>query len=130
MAKRLGDKVEPHDLTPRLPDTDGDTSVGDAVAVDAGDATPFDGDVHNAVVAVRPSGDMAGDNIPATMSGVVIASVASGVTAGDGVGGGNATNGTVGELESGGDRGVALSDAGGTYAGADLPDGAAAVYLH
>lgn len=129
MAKYLGDKVEARTTTIGLTDSDGDTSVGDAVAVASGDATPADTEAHDGAVGVRARGEMSASNIPTVISGVVIATVASGLTAGTYVGAGNATDGTTGALASGGDRGVLLSDEGGSYKGSALETGEAAVYL-
>lgn len=130
MAKQLGDKVEQDAETTREPDTDGDTVVGDVVALSGGDATPYDGDTHGAEVGVRADGRMSGDNIPVVNHGHVVAK-ASGVTAGDNVTGGNGTDGTTGQFvtATGTGRGVAKSDAGGTYEGADIPAGAAVIDL-
>lgn len=129
MAKKLGDKVEARTTTIGLPDADGDCSVGEVVTLDAGDLAPFDGDVHTGEVGVRAKGESSGDAAPVTTHGAIVASVVAGLTAGTKVGGGNATAATVGQFDSGGDRGVLLSDEGGKYKGSDIPAGAAVVDL-
>jgi len=129
MAKYIGDKVEAHTSTIGLDDSDDDCEVGDAVALDGGDITPADTESHDGAVGVRARGEKSGDAAPVVTHGAVVASVATGLTGGTEVGAGNATDGTVGQFASGGSRGVLLCDEGGTYKGADIPDGAAVVDL-
>lgn len=130
MAKHLGDKPEAHDVSIGLPDPNDNTAIGEALGLNAsGNLEPFDAEVHGGVVGARPKGAKNGDNAPVVTHNVVIASVASGLTAGTEVGGGNATDGTTGQFASGGSRGVLLCDEGGTYKGGDIPAGAAAVDL-
>lgn len=132
MAKDLGDIVEAHASNYLFEDADEDTSVGECVDFDgSGDLTPADTEAGHTGLGVRPKGDTTGtDNIPVVVDGVVIASVDTGISAGDEVGPGNATDGTVGQLVSGGDRGKALCDEGGTYKGASLDANEAAILLY
>lgn len=100
-----------------------DVDNGAAVALDGGDMADVDTD-SNELAGVAGKGDRL------VLSGAVVAAAATGVSDGDRVGGGNATDGTVGEfdVESGG-PGVALSDVGGTWQGKDVPDGYAVIHI-
>lgn len=130
MPKDIGDNVEARANTIGLPDPNDATSVGDVLALDAdGNCVPYDGDSHSSVVGVRAKGAKSGDNIPVTVHGAIVASAASGIAAGAGAGGGNATDGTTGAFASGGSRGTVLCDEGGSYKGSDIASGAAVVDL-
>lgn len=133
MAKKLGDKVEARTTTIGLADSDEDCAVGDAVALASGDLTPGDASAGHELTGVRAKGDMSGDQAPATVSGIIVANVDSGVTAGSDLDlvdtsvTGAPAAGTL--VASSGGPAHALSDEGGSYKGASIPDGAAAVLL-
>lgn len=113
---------------------DGSPARGDAVAIASGQVTQAfdDGTTVNPAVGVMsdtndPAADNdAGDNVSVELAGVVIANVASGITAGEQLGASGTNNG---ELAAGSDDIFALSDEGGTYQGASLDAGYAAVHL-
>ena len=124
MSKPLGHVASANAQVVGLPDADESTSVGDAVTIDDGDLEPT-GDTDD-LTGIRARGLEAGADYSVVVSGVVIANVATGVSAGDDLD----TSATAGQLaaESGGPV-HALSDEGGTWKGADLPDNAAAVVV-
>ncbi|WP_226041574.1 hypothetical protein [Natrinema sp. DC36] len=114
------------------PDSDDSTAAGDVVAIAAGDIEPADGDSGHAFLGVRARGRATENSgvAPAHVSGPTVAAVEGTVSAGDDLDVGNATNGTVGTLEtSSGGPAHALSDAGGSWRGQDAPAGYAWILL-
>jgi hypothetical protein len=129
MSKTEGEVLYSGATTVPVPDADNNTSAGDAVALSGGDLEPADGD-SNERLGVRCEGRQSGDQTTVLLDGVVVAAVATGTGAGVRVDIGNATNSTAGEFEaSAGGPGVTLSAEGGTYKGADIPAGYAAVAI-
>jgi len=129
MSKTEGEILYHGSTTVPVPDSDDNTSAGDAVALASGDLTPADGD-SNERLGVRVEGRQSGDQSTVLLDGVVVAAVASGTAAGARVDIGNATNSTVGKFEaSAGGPAVTLSAEGGTYKGASIPSGYAAVAI-
>lgn len=127
--KEAGEVLYSGATTVPVPDADDNTSAGDAVALASGDLEPADGDA-NERLGVRCEGQKSGDQANVLLDGVVVAAVATGTAAGARVDIGNATNSTVGAFEaSAGGPGVTLSAEGGTYKGADIPSGYAAVAI-
>lgn len=130
MASEAGQEGGASTDTIGYPDADESASVGDVVAIDAGDLEPADGDAGHETLGVRARGRRAGDVAPVHVSGPTVAAVDGAVVAGDDLDAGNATNGTVGAFEtSSGGPAHALSDAGGSWRGASAPDGYAWVLL-
>lgn len=113
---------------------DGSPARGDAVAITGGQVTQAldDGTTVNPALGVMTdrndpaSENAAGDNVSVQLGGVVIANVASGVTAGAQLGASGTNNG---ELAAGSDDIFALSDEGGSFKGSSLDAGYAAVHL-
>jgi len=127
--KEAGEVIYHGSTTVPVPDSDGNTSAGDAVALASGDLEPADGDA-NERLGVRAEGRTSGDQATVVLDGVVVAAVDSGVSAGTRVDIGNATNSTVGEFEaSSGGPAVTLCAEGGTYKGASIPSGYAVVAI-
>lgn len=125
MSKPLGHVASANAQTTGLPDTDESTEPGDAVTIDDGDLEPA-GDTDD-LTGIRARGLEAGADYSVVLDGVVIANVATGVEAGDDLD----TSATAGQLEaSSGGPVHALSDEGGEWKGAQLPDNAAAVKVN
>lgn len=108
---------------------------GDLVTLDAnGQVAPSDADNSIGVVSdVVEDGHDAGDNIEVRVGGVVVSNVASGTVAGEGLGEPDSAatgGGTAGEMNGvGGSEYDVLSDEGGSYKGASMETGYAAVNL-
>jgi len=129
MSKTAGEVLYHGATTVPVPDADDNTSAGDAVALSGGDLEPADGD-SNERLGVVVEGMQAGDQKTVLLDGAVVAAVADATGEGVRVDIGNATAGTVGAFEaSSGGPGVTLSAEGGTYKGADIPSGYAAVAI-
>ena len=127
--KEAGEVLYGGATTVPVPDADGNTSPGDAVALASGDIEPADGD-NNERLGVRAEGRQSGDQATVVLDGVVVAAVATGTAAGARVDIGNTTNSTVGKFAAmAGGPGVTLCAEGGTYKGAVIPAGYAAVAL-
>lgn len=127
--KEPGDVVYAESLKIPVPDSDGSTAAGDAVALASGDLAIADA-ASNERLGVRASGALQGDQAPVVLDGVVIAAVASGVAAGTRVGIGSSASSNAGLfVASSGGPAVTLSGEGGTYKGASLPTGYAAVAI-
>ena len=127
--KEAGEVIYHGSTTVPVPDADGNTSAGDAVALSGGDLEPADGDA-NERLGVRVEGRTSGDQATVLLDGVIVAAVASGTGAGIRVDIGNATNSTAGAVEaSAGGPAVTLCAEGGTYKGADIPSGYAVVAI-
>jgi len=125
--KEPGEVIYGGATTVPVPDSDDNTSAGDAVALDGGDLEPADGD-NNERLGVRAEGRESGDQETVVLDGAVVAAVASGTGEGVRVDIGNTTNSTVGKFEaSSGGPAVTLCAEGGTYKGADIPAGYAVV---
>jgi len=130
MPKDAGDSVGSQTDTIGYTDSDGNTSAGEAVAIATGEIEPADSDAGHALLGVRSSNRPADDTEGVHVRGIVIAQVAAGVTAGEDLDVGNATDGTVGKLaQSSGGPAHALSDEGGTYKGESLDANEAAVLI-
>lgn len=114
----LGDDVQ------ESRDDDGSVSAGDAVAIDSnGDLTQVDTDANELAGVYTEAGNLG-------LGGVYVAAAASGVTAGNRVGAGNATGSSTGQfVATSGGEGVALSDTGGSWLGYDVPAGYAVISL-
>lgn len=135
MSKELGDQAAGGPANTTTNPGDGTVTAGQAVAIDQSDGQAKPGDTDTAAIdqfagiATEDFGD-AGDSETIALSGVYIAVVDSGVTAGARLDLGNATGTTTGTLiDADGGPALALSDEGGTYKGADLATGEAAVYF-
>lgn len=133
MAKKLGGAVEAHSVKIGLTDTDEDTAAGDAVAFDSGEITPGDSNSGHELAGLRARGEMSDDQAPVGVTGVFIAKVEGGVTAGDdldlvdtSVTGAPSAGHLV---PSSGGPAHALSDEGGDYKGVTLNANEAAVYI-
>ena len=103
--------------------------------VEAGDAVALGGKTAAAVdTETNELGGIAGETDRVILDGAALASVAAGITEGTRLGGGNATDGTTGQLVAQADgQAVALSDEGGTWHSEegtyDVPAGYAVVHL-
>lgn len=135
MPKGLGDQAHGGDQTVTTNPGDGSVTAGQAVAIDQSDGQAKAGDTDTAAIdqfagiAIEDFGS-AGDQEAIAIGGVYIAAVDSGVTAGARLGLGNATGSTTGTLiDADGGAALALSDEGGSYKGASLSAGEAAVYF-
>lgn len=127
--KEAGEVIYSGATTVPVPDSDDNTSAGDAAALASGDLEPADGDA-NERLGVVVEGMQSGDQKTVLLDGVIVAATATGTAAGARVDIGNATNSTVGAFEaSAGGPGVTLSAEGGTYKGADIPSGFAVVAI-
>jgi len=125
MARQAGDELHASTEVIGHPDPNESTEPGDAVSIDGdGYAAPAgDGDeLFGGRTRNRQSDEVAS----IAHDGVIVLKVADGVEGGEGLG----TSAEAGELavEAGGPA-VALSDEGGEYRGASIPDGHAAVLL-
>lgn len=133
MAKKLGGAVEAHSVKIGLTDSDENTAAGDAVALAAGDLEPADASAGHELTGVRARGKMSGDQAPVGITGVFIATVDSGVVAGDDLDivdtsvTGAPAAGTL--IASAGGPAHAVSDEGGDYKGVTLNANEAAVYI-
>jgi len=124
MVKQAGDGLHASTETIGHPDPDETTEPGDAVTIDGGDAAPAgDGDE---LVGIRSRSRQSRDVASIHHDGATVAKVADGVEAGDGLD--TSADAGVLDTEAGGPA-VALSDEGGEYRGASIPDGHAAVLL-
>ncbi len=127
--KEAGEVIFGGATTVPVPDTDDNTSAGDAAALASGDLEPADGD-NNERLGVVVEGMQSEDQKTVMLDGVIVASVASGTGAGVRVDIGNTTNSTVGKFEaSSSGPGVTLCEEGGTYKGASIPTGYAVVAI-
>ena len=125
MARQPGDELHASTETIGHPDPDRTSEPGDVVTIDSdGNATPAgDGDE---LFGVRSRNRQTRNVASIHHDGTTVAKVADGVGAGDGLG----TSDEPGELEvEAGGPAVALSDEGGNYRGASIPDGYAAILL-
>ena len=125
MARQAGDPLHASTEIIGHPDPDENTDAGDAVAIgaDGNLAAAGDGDE---LFGGRTRNRQTRNKASVAHDGVVVLKVATGVDAGEGLG----TSAEAGELavEAGGPA-LALSDEGGEYRGASIPDGHAAVLL-
>lgn len=135
MSKELGDQAAGGAANTTTTPGDGTVTAGQVVAIDQSDglAKPVDTDTaaidQVAGIALRDFGD-SGDDEAVGLHGVYIAAVDTGITAGARLGAGNATGTTTGTfIDADGGPALALSDEGGSYKGADLAAGEAAVFL-
>lgn len=110
-------------------ESDGALADGAAVMVSGDVASDADTEAGALTgVAGHAAETASGDPVGIVVSGVVLAQVATGVAQGDDLDAGNATGGSTGQLiTSSGGPAHALSDEGGTFQGATLPSGVAAV---
>lgn len=129
MPKEAGDVLYTNSIIVTY-ESDGALADGAAVRVSGDTASDADTEVGDLTgVATHGADDTAsGDSLGVLVDGVIAAQVASGVAQGDDLNAGNATGGSTGQLitESGGPC-HALSDEGGTFQGATLAAGVAAV---
>lgn len=126
MAKAAGDALNSSTVVIGLPDSDADTTAGQAVTLSSGDLAAADSTNSDALVGIRSSNRMAGDTAPVVVGGITVANVGTNATAGLELDVGT----TAGELvETAGGPVVALTDEAGTWKGAALPAGTAAVRL-
>lgn len=121
MALEAGETVYSGDVQEHRDDSN--VSAGAAVTIDGnGDLADVDTDANELIGACTESGNL-------LLEGTVVAA-ASGVSEGDRVDGGNATNSTTGQFEtSSGGPGVALSGVGGTWNGSSVPSGHAVIHF-
>lgn len=131
MPKEAGDLLHTNSIVVTF-ESDGALADGAAVNVSGGQATDADTESNDLTGATTHGADdtESGDSLGICVQGVIAAQVASGVSQGADLNAGNATGGSVGQFiaESGGPA-HALSDEGGTYQGASLAAGVAAVKL-
>jgi len=125
MARQAGDTLHASSEIIGHDDPDENTDAGDAVAVGP-DGNLVQADGTDELFGIRARLRQSRDIASVVHDGVVVARVADGVEGGDALD----TSGTVGELDAeGGGPALALSDEGGTYRGASIPDGHAAVLV-
>jgi hypothetical protein len=132
MASEPGQNGGDSTTTIGYSDASDTTEAGDAVAIDAGEVEPGDSEAGHELLGARARGRRTENSgvSPVHVSGPTVVAVAAGVTAGDDLDLGNATDGTVGALDtSSGGPAHALSDAGGSWRGQTAPDGYAWVLL-
>ena len=124
MARQAGDALHASTETIGHPDPDETTEAGDAVTIDGGNVAPAgEGDE---LFGVRSRNRQTREIASIHHDGVTIAKVAETVEAGDGLD----VSAEAGELDTeAGGPALALSDEGGEYRGASIPDGHAAVLL-
>lgn len=136
MPLKPGQPVLGEDTTETRDAAGGTIDAGTPAMIDAnGEMVPVDTDAGDLAGVARHTDDNGGRGNALGIDGVFVVAVDSGVSDGDALAGGNATNSTTGVLvsDSSGDA-LAHTDAGGTWhddeqGPIDVPDGYAVVSL-